>query len=295
MDGQIVEWEKATLHASTPAVNAGLGVFEGIRAYWNSESEQLHVFRLEDHLQRLRDSSKIHRMNIPYSIEELSLATIETLARNEFREDVYIRPLIVRGGYFSSLHESPTVAIIMAIPRGRSHSEAGIRCIVSSWRKIPDTVMPPRVKTCGNYVNGILARLDARSKGFDDAILLTFDGKVSEGTGANLMLSKEGQLATPDVTSDILEGITRATLINAVPRELGYDIEERKIDKSELYIADEVFLYGTGFEITPVVSLDNYLINAAKPGPTTREIRELYFEIVLGKRSEYLQWLTPVY
>lgn len=296
MNGKIVKWDKATLHASTPIINAGLGVFEGIRAYWNDEDKQLYIFRLEEHMQRMWDSSKIHRMNIPYSIKELYSATIETLAKNEFKEDVYIRPLVVRGGYFFAIDRSPIVVIIMAIPRGRAHHfEAGIRCLVSSWRKLPDNVMPPRAKTCGNYVNGILARLDAKSKGFDDAILLTFNEKVSEATGANVMLNRKKQLITPDVTSDILEGVTRRTLIEILPRELGYEIEERKIDKTELYLADEVFFYGTGYEITPVVSIDNYLIGEGKPGLTTRKIKELYFEIVSGRRPEYLKWLTPVY
>lgn len=298
MNGKMVDWKDATVHVSAPIVNSGLGVFEGIRAYWSQKHSQLYIFRLKAHVERLFESSKVHRMNIRFSKKQIEDAITETVAKNGYREDVYIRPLVFRGGLWRML-ETPIDVVVFVIPTPRPERmkklRKGVKCCVSSWRRIPDAAMPARVKTCGNYVNSRLAAMEADSAAYDAPILLTVDGKLSEGSGANIFLVKDCRLITPGVTSDILEGITRETLLATGARELDIDVCERDVDRTELYNADEAFFCGTGQEITPIISVDGIPIGSGRPGPVTRKIQKWFFEVFEGKKTEHMDWLTPVY
>jgi len=298
MNGKILKWEKATVHVSSAVVNSGLGVFEGIRAYWSKERSQLYVFRLKDHVQRLFNSSKVHRMKVIFSKKQIEDAIVKIIARNGFKEDVYIRPLVFRGGVWR-MTDVPIDVVVFVIPTPRAERtkrmRRGIRCSVSSWRRIPDIAMPARVKTCGNYVNSRLAYMEAEEAGYDGAILLTIDGKVSEGSGANIFLVRDGTLITPGVTSDILEGITRETLLSTAAKELDVEVCERDVDKTELYVADEAFFCGTGQEITPILSVDGIPVGSGKAGPITRKMQNWFFEVVEGRQTRHMNWLTPVY
>jgi len=298
MNGKILQWKDATVHVSSPIVNSGLGVFEGIRAYWSEERSQLYVFRLKDHVQRLFDSSKAHRMKIEFSKKQIEDSIAQIVARNGLREDVYIRPLVFRGGIWR-MPKTPIDVVVFVVPTPRpgrmKRMKRGIRCCVSSWRRIPDAAMPARVKTCGNYVNSRLASMEAEEAGYDSAIFLTIDGKLSEGSGANIFLVRKGTLITPGVTSDILEGITRETVLSVGARELGIDACERDVDRTELYVADEAFLCGTGQEITPIISVDGIPVGKGSVGPMTKKIQRWFFEVVEGKQPRHMNWLTPVY
>jgi len=298
MNGKILRWKEATVHVSSPVVNSGLGVFEGIRAYWSKESSQLHIFRLRNHVQRLFNSSKVHRMKIEFSKKQVEDAIVKIVARNGYREDVYIRPLVFRGGIWR-MADAPIDVVVFVVPTPRpermKRMRKGVRCCVSSWRRIPDVAMPARVKTCGNYVNSRLASMEAEEARYDGAILLTIDGRVSEGSGANIFLVRDGTLITPGVTSDILEGITRETLLSTGAGELSIDVCERDVDRTELYIADEAFFCGTGQEITPIVSVDGIPVGRGRVGPITRKIQKWFFEVVEGRQAKHMNWLTPVY
>lgn len=301
MSGTLVEWKQATVHLASSLALYGAGVFEGIRAYKSPTKPELCVFRVDDHLKRLFLSAKVHRMKIPFSIKEIEGAIIETIRKNKFVEDSYIRPLIYPGNYLELLGGEPPIEVsILTFPlrSGEQLEKAkkGIRCCISNWRKISDSSLPPRVKSCANYVNYLkLAKKGALSSGFDDAILLTNDGKVSEASGSNIFLVRENKLITPDLASDILEGVTRNTIIEIAKRDLGYTLEERAVARTELYHSDEVFLCGTAKEITPVISIDNILVGNGSPGELTRKIQKRFFEIVRGKATEYKKWLIPVY
>ena len=298
MNGKMVNWKQATVHVSSPVVNSGLGVFEGIRAYWSKERTQLYIFRLKEHVERLFYSSKVHRMNIRFSKKQVENAIAETVSRNGYKEDVYIRPLVYRGGIWR-MPDTPIDVVVFVVPTPRGdrlkRMRGGVNCCVSSWRRIPDEAMPARVKTCGNYVNSRLASMEAENAGFDGAIFMTVNGRLSEGSGANIFLVKRGTLVTPGVTSDILEGITRETLLSHGTKELGIHACERDVDRTELYAADEVFLCGTGQEITPVISVDGISIGSGRVGPMTQKIQKWFFDIFDGRQAKHMSWLTPVY
>lgn len=298
MNGKVLRWKEATVHVSSPVVNSGMGVFEGIRAYWSKERSQLYIFRLKEHVQRLFDSSKVHRMKMKFPKKQVEDAIVQTAARNGFREDLYIRPLVFRGGTWR-MPQTPIDVVVFVVPTPRpermKRMKRGIKCCTSSWRRIPDIAMPARVKTCGNYVNSRIASMEAEEAGYDGAIFLTINGKVSEGSGANIFLVRKGSLITPGVTSDILEGITRETLLSIGAQELSIDVCERDVDRTELYVADEAFLCGTGQEITPIVSVDGIPVGKGSVGSTTKKIQKWFFEVVEGKHAKHMNWLTPVY
>jgi len=294
MNGKIVNWKEAKVHISIPFVNMGIGVFEGIRAYWVAEEGQLYVFRLNDHIERLTQSAKILRMEMPFSKEEIAESVKQLLFHNEFREDVYCRVFVYLGGLWHTQEEVKSCMFAAPRPSRIRGEVTGIKCCVSSWRRIHDSVMPPRAKTCGNYVQWQLALSDARAAGFDNAILLTINGKVSEAPGANIFIVRDGKLITPSRTSEILEGITRDTIFK-IGDKIGIEVEEREVDRTELYISDEVFLCGTGAEITPVVSVDNIKIGDGQVGPISKQLSKFYLDIVTGKVSEFRSWLTAIY
>ena len=296
--GELVPLRDARVSVMTHAFNYGTAVFEGIRAYWNPEQGQLWALDLVPHYERLKASGRFLMMDVPYTAEQLAAKTVEVLRRDGLREDVYVRPLIYKSSETIGvrLHNLDADVVIFGVPFGQYiDTEGGIRAQVSTWRRTDDNAIPARGKITGAYVNGALAKSEAQLNGFDEAIVLTQDGHVSEGSAENLFVVRNGVLVTPAVTDNILEGITRRRLIHVARERLGLVVEERTIDRTELYNADEVFLCGTGAQISPVVEIDRRQIGLGRPGPVTRQLSDLYFEAVRGRVDAYRDWLTPVY
>lgn len=299
-NGEVIPWEKGTIHIWDGGFTLPPGIFEGIRGYQKFDGNDVYVFRLRPHMKRLFASAKIHRLQISHTVEELEKAVTDVIAGNNFRDDVYIRPMVwPESGPGLGWSETKGEAAVMVVPSPKparlKKMENGINVRVSTWRRLPDSVMPPRAKTNGNYVQSRYATMEALADGYDDAIFMTFNGKVSEGTGATLAVIRDGVLVMPSITSDILEGITRDTMLKVVGKDLGMCVVERDVDRTELYIADELFFCGTGAELTPIVSVDRVKIGDGKPGPLTKKIQACYFDIVRGKNEKYKEWLTPTY
>jgi branched-chain amino acid aminotransferase len=282
----------------THAFNYGTGVFEGIRAYWNGEQEQLFALDLMLHYERILRSARLLMMEVPYSAKDLADATVEMLRRDGLREDVYIRPIIYKSSEIIGvrLHNLDCDVTIFGIPFGQYiDTDGGIRAQVSTWRRTDDNAIPARGKITGAYINGAFAKSEAQLNGYDEAIVLTQDGHVSEGSAENLFIVANGVLLTPPVTDNILEGITRMRLMAIARERLGVEVVERTIDRTELYSAQEVFLCGTGAQLSPVVEIDRRAVGNGRPGPITRELASVYFDAVRGRLDEYRDWLTPVY
>jgi branched-chain amino acid aminotransferase len=297
-DGEFGRYNDHKLGLMTHALHYGTGCFEGIRAYWNAKQEQLYLLQAPAHYERLRRSANIMRMTVPYSTEELVNLTIELLRRNQFKSDVYVRPLL----YASSeeigvrLHDLQHSFFIYATPFGKYvEVEAGIRCLVSSWRRVPDQSLPARAKITGSYAQSALAKSEAIESGFDEAIVLTVEGHVSEGSAENVFMLKDGVFVTPPVTDDILEGVTRTILMNLIKDELGKQVVERSIDRTELYTCDELLLCGTGAQISPVVEVDRRPVAGGRVGEFTQELQNIYFGAVRGELAKYKDWTLPVY
>ncbi len=296
-NGRFVRWEEATVHVTELGWSTVGAVFEGIRSYWNPEVGEAYVFRLREHLERLLRSMRLVRLSAQWSIGELTDAIVQLLRENECREDTYIQPVAYRASGPKTLSGfSEEAGLYIATRPMPSHLLSGrmVRAKVSSWRRISDDVMPPRIKNISNYRNGQLAAMEAQLDGYDQALLLNDQGKVAEAPGACVMLVRNGKLITPDVTQSILESITRDTLLRLAHEELGLQVEERAVDRTELYVAEEVFLCGTAYEITPIGEIDHYPIGDGKPGPVTRALERLYHDIVRGIDPRRPEWRTPV-
>jgi branched-chain amino acid aminotransferase len=296
--GEFVPLRDAKINVMTHGFNYGTAVFEGIRAYWNAEEEQLFALELIAHYQRIHASAGLLMMEVRHSPEELAEITVELLRRNGLREDVYVRPIVYKSSETIGvrLHNLDADITIFGVPFGQYiDTEGGIRAQVSSWRRTDDNAIPARGKITGAYVNGALAKSEAQLNGFDEAIVLTADGHVSEGSAENLFIVKEGVLLTPPVTDNILEGITRRRLMAIARDDLGVEVRERSLDRTELYTADEVFLCGTGAQISPVIEIDRRKIGTGRPGTVTKDLSRTYFDAVRGKIPAYRDWLTPVY
>ena len=297
-DGEFARYNDSKLGLMTHALHYGTGVFEGIRAYWNQEREQLFVLEPGAHYDRMRRSASVMRMVLPYSTEELVNTTLEVLRRNEFRSDVYIRPLLYAASEEIGvrLHNLQYGFFIYAIPFGSYvETETGIRCMVSTWRRVPDQSLPARAKITGSYAQSALAKSEAVESGFDEAIVLTAEGHVSEGSAENLFMVKDGRFVTPPVTDDILEGVTRMLLIKLIQDELGMQVVERSIDRTELYTCDELLMCGTGAQVAPVVEVDRRKVGGGKVGELTQELQSIYFGAVRGDLPKYKAWTIPVY
>lgn len=295
--GEIVPVEQAKVSIMTSAFNYGTGIFEGIRAYWNEDEEQLYLFRLREHLERFVKNGCVLLIELPYTVERLCEITIELLQREAFQTDVYVRPLAYKSSEAVGvrLHDLQSECAIFAIPFGEYiDRQDGARVMVSSWRRLDDNAIPPRNKITGAYVNSALAKTEASLNGFDDALMLCHDGQISEASAANLFIVRNGQLITPPLTANILEGITRATAIQ-LALDLGVETLERTIDRSEVYLADEVFLCGTAVGLVPVVEVDRRPIGDGSVGPIAARLRTLYLEAARGRESRYREWCTPVY
>lgn len=297
-EGRFVPMEQAKISVMTHAFNYGTAVFEGIRGYWNAAHEQLYIFRLHEHNERLLRSGHLLRMQIPYSAADIDELVIELMRRENYRTNVYIRPLIYKADEIIGvrLHDLHDQLTIFATPFGRYiEKEEGASLCISSWRRNDDNALPPRGKVAGGYVNSALIKTDAQLKGFDDAIVLNQDGHVAEGSAQNLFMVRDDKLVTTPITANILEGITRSTVLALARAELGIEVEIREIDRSELYLAQEIFLCGTGVQIAAATSIDHYKVGDGRIGPVTRQVRDLYFRVVNGEVEKYRRWCTPVY
>ena len=297
-EGDFARYNDVKLGLMTHALHYGTAVFEGIRAYWNDKKGQLYLLAPAAHYERMKRSANVMRMTLPHSTEELVNFTLELLRRNQFKSDVYVRPLL----YTSSeeigvrLHNLNRAFFIYAVPFGNYvEIEAGIRCTVSSWRRVPDQALPARAKITGSYAQAALAKSEAVENGFDEAIVLSVDGHVSEGSAENLFMLKDGAFITPPVTDDILEGITRQLLMKLINEELNLPVLERSIDRTELYTCDELLLCGTGAQISPVIEVDRRPVGDGKVGEFTQELQNIYFGAVRGETPKYKDWTIPVY
>ena len=297
--GELVEWDKAMVHASLLGWSAISSVFEGIRAYWNERQQQLHIFHLDAHLKRLFQSMKIMRMASPFSAEELSLGIAELLRANDYRCDTYIQPLAYFGGgipgYLAVL-ERPGEILITARPSPTNLDTPSVsHCNVSSWNRISDNVMPPRAKAITNYQNSRYVSTESRVNGYDFGIILNSQGKVSEASYACIFIVRDGVAITPPVSAGILESITREVVKELLENELSVPVVERDVERTELYIADEVFICGTAVEVQAVGSVDKYQVGDGETGPVVARLRELFQQAVRRDNPAHAGWLTPVY
>ncbi|EDP74610.1 branched-chain-amino-acid transaminase [Hydrogenivirga sp. 128-5-R1-1] len=297
-EGKFVPIEEANINIKTNSFHYGTAIFEGLRAYWNEDHQQLYILFAQEHYERLIKNARSLFMELPYTASELVDITRELLVRNNIKQDVYIRPI----AYFKDLALTPklmdyTPEIAMYTYNfGRYlDTSEGIRVKVSSWRRNDDNSIPSRWKVAGAYVNSALAKTEALMAGYDEAIMLNSQGYVSEGSGENIFLIRDGKAITPAHNEHILEGITRKTVINLLKNDLVVRVEERSVARSELYVADEIFLTGTAAEVTPVIEVDNRKVGTGKIGDITRQLQELYFNAVRGNIERYRSWLTPVY
>lgn len=298
MDGNYIEKEKATIPIMTHAFLYGTAIFEGIRAYYNPEEGQLYAFRVPEHFERLKQSAKIIHMKVDNSIEELSAITKTLLKKNGYKQDAYIRPTLYKSAQKIGTHllGNPDSLLIFSVPFGDYiDTSKGLRVCVSSWRRNSDNAIPPRAKITGAYANAALIATDSRLAGFDDAIVLSEDGTVTEGSAMNLFLVMDGKLVTTQTTDNILRGITRDTLIRLAKEVMGLEVVERVIDRTELYIADEAFYCGTGAQVSPIVNIDNRDLGDGKVGPISTQLQKLYFDVVKGRVPEYKKWCMPIY
>ena len=296
--GRIVPYSEARVGVLTHGLNYGTGVFAGIRAYWNADEAELFVFRPREHFERFLESARLLDMTLPHTPETLTQALVELLRAELLREDCYARPLAFYADESIGvrLHNLTPEVSIVAMPYGKYlENDESLHATVSSWRRVDDTMIPPRGKIAGAYVNSAFAKTDAQRAGFDEAIVLNQDGHVSEASAANFFLVKRGTVITPPVSDNVLEGITRRSVMELAARELNLPVVERSIDRTEITLADEVFLCGTGVQIAAVTRVDHRPIGSGRMGPVVSALRELYFAIVRGKRAEYRAWCHPVY
>ncbi len=278
----------------THALNYGTGVFEGIRGYWNAEEESVMLVRPLDHYERWKQNARIPNIEIPAAADALCEITAELCVRNAFTNDIYVRPLAFKSAQRVGVSPDETDAFaIVAMPFGvYLDSEKGLHAGVSAWRRVEDNAIPGRAKICGAYGNSALATADAKRSGFDEAIFLSENGHVAEGATCNIFMVRGGKLITPGASDNILEGITRASVMT-LAHDMGVPVVERSIDRSELYIADEIFFTGTAVELAPVTKVDHRLVGDGTIGPLTRSLREMYHEAVRGKVRMYRHWVQP--
>lgn len=294
--GKVMPLDEANVNITTHALNYGTGCFEGIRAYWNADHEQLYILKGLEHYQRFLRSCHILKIECPYTAEELLDWTVKVLAKNEHKGNVYIRPLAFKGSRvikvtLSGLRDE--VAVFTA-PMGDYVKTENLSVVVSNWQRIADNIIPSRAKVTGAYINAALANDAAAADGYDEAIMLSTDGQVSEASSSNFFIVRDGTIVTTPVTADILEGITRRAVLQ-LAKDLGIPYEVRPIDRTELYVSDEMFLAGTGVQIASVTSVDHRSIGDGKLGPITKQLQDVYYDAVRGLDERYSDWLTPVY
>ncbi len=297
-EGKIVPMSEAKVSIATHALHYGTACFEGIRAYWNAAQEQLYLLKMREHYQRMGNSWNVLRMRPQETIDDLCRITVEVVRMHGFRSDVYVRPITYKADptiklTLSSLRDAVAV---YCFPMGNYVDiSAGLSVCTSSWRRANSNAMPVRAKVTGAYINSCLAIDDATGAGFDETILLTHDGTVSEGSSCNLFIMRNGKVVTPALSEDILEGVTRNSLIEMIQREFGMTVEERRIDRTELYAAEEIFFSGTGVQVSPVTSVDRRPVGSGKPGHFTMQLQARYLAACRGDNPAYQDWVTPVY
>ncbi len=293
--GEYVPWKNATVHVFSPAVKYGAGVFEGIRGYWSEARQHMVVFRLQEHLKRLEYSQKVMRFEKIFRAEELTEPLLEMLRRNDFKQHVHIRPTVYVDGDGESGSQGPVDVNITAVRRSKkAEVETGVNVQVSSWQRLSDLAMPTRVKANANYNNSRMADMQAKADGYDTAVMLNSKGHVSEGPGMCFFMIRDGVPVTPTITSNILESITRATVIELLREEMGLETVERDIDRSELYACEEAFFCGTAWEVTPIRNIDGLPVGDGAIGPITTELTDVYFNLVTGNNNDARGWLTAV-
>lgn len=296
-DGKFIEKEKASLPIMTHAFLYGTGVFEGIRAYYNKEEDQLYAFRVKEHFERLMRSAHVMYMENPFTLEEYCENLKELLKKNNYRQDVYIRPNLFKAAekIGPGLLNNKDSYLLFTLPMGDYIDTAkGLKVCVSNWRRNSDNAIPPRAKVSGAYANTALIKSDAQLSGFDDAIVLDENGRVTEGSAMNLFLVQNGKLVTSRTTDNILIGVTRNTVMQ-IAKDAGIEVEEREVSRTELYTSDEAFYCGTGAQISPIVSIDHRKLGTGEVGPIASKLQKLYFDTVKGKVDKYKEWCMPIY
>ncbi|MBV8896397.1 MAG: branched-chain amino acid transaminase [Acidobacteriaceae bacterium] len=296
-NNRFVRLAEANVNILTHGLNYGTGVFEGIRGYYDTHQAQLYLFRVLEHFERWKQNCGILRIGIDASAPELCDITAELCRRNDFHSNIYVRPIAYKSSARIGVAADDNDAYaIIAMPFGSYFEHPrGLKAGVSSWCRVDDTMIPGRAKICGSYVNSVLAGDEARRNGHDEAIFLNADGHVAEGATCNIFVVRKGKLITPPVTDNILEGITRASLMELAHKELGLDVVERSIDRSELYLCDEIFFVGTAVEVAPIIAIDHRKVGTGEMGPITQKIRSLYMDAVRGRMPAYSHWLSPAY
>lgn len=297
-DNRIVPIGEANVSVMTHGLHYGTGVFGGLRGYWNAQQQQLYVFRPRDHYTRFLQSASLLRMQLPYSVDDLVQATRDVLRAEAYRENCYIRPLayVAEHSIQLRLHDMSSAVTIFSLPFGQYiANESGAHVAFSAWRRIDDNTIPARGKIAGAYVNSAMSSSDVRLAGYDEALVLNDDGHVSEMSSANFFIVRDGVAITPPVTSNVLEGIVRRTVIQLLRDELGVPVVERQVDRSEVYIADECFMCGTGVQVAAITRIEHRNVADGTMGDVTRRLRALFFDVVAGKVERYRSWLEPVY
>ena len=289
---------EATISIRSKALNYGLGCFEGIRAYWNDAHGQLYLFRIDEHYKRLKESCNILHLNLPHTVEAMIQITKELCRRNSHRQDIYVRPLV----FINTETLAPAIGDgecefgLYTLPlREYLDTSNGVTACVSSWRRVSDNMIPARAKPTAAYLNSALAQREAKANGYDEAILLTDAGFVAEASAEHIFILRRGKLVTPATQDDNLEGITQRTIAELVPAELGIEVIQRRVSRTELYVAEEAFLCGTGAEVAPLVMIDKCRIGDGKVGPVTKRLKDLYFQVVRAEATKYAGWCQPVY
>ena len=296
--GKIVPVAEATVNVLSPTSQFGANVFEGIRCYWSEQDQQLYAFRLADHYKRLQNSIKILRFNSPYSTSDFQQGLIDVVKANGYREDIAVRQTVFVdgiGGTWNSCEPINMFIAPIAKPFQKIQDKEGLRCQVSSWERISDRNLSPRAKVGANYINSRMAYLEARENGYDTALILNNQGRISEGPGACFFMVRDNKLITPPPTASVLESITRDTIIRIAAELLGIETQERDIDRTELYICDEAFLCGSAMEITHITNIDGLAVGDGKLGKITQDLSNIYHQIITGQLSQYKEWLTPIY
>ena len=295
--GEVLNVNDAKINVLAPTSQFGLNVFEGIPCYWNENEQQLYAFRLAEHYQRLVKSARLLQIDCPYSTDDLTNALIDVIKANEYTENLSVRQTLFVDGFGSWGSEGPVEMFVAPIPRGKTSAEynkKGLHCCVTSWRRISDEMLSPRIKCGANYMNSRVGQREALRNGYDTCIFLNNLGKVSEGPGSCFFMVKDGELVTPALTDSVLESITRDTILN-IAKHNGISVYERSIDRTELYTCDEAFLCGSAMEITPIFSIDRYEIGNGNIGPLTKKLHQCYLDVAQGRNDEFKKWLTPIY
>lgn len=297
-NGRIVPFAEATVSVMSHAFNYGTGVFGGLRGYWNEEEGELFLFRPNDHFERLRQSASLIRIEVPHSAQELTNILRELLRTEGYRQNCYIRPLAYKSSELIGvrLHDVEDAFTMFALPFGQYvDNEEGLHVCFSAWRRVDDNAIPARGKITGAYANSALIKSDALLAGYDEALVLTQEGHLSEGSAANVFMVRRGELVTPPISADLLEGITRRSIIQLAQERLNLPVVEREIDRTEVYLADELFMCGTGVQMAAITRVEHRAIGSGQMGPVTQRLRDLFFRVVRGQEPQYRDWLLPVY